>query len=108
MKLILPRLSLQSYLQHLGGVITTKEQIKITKKRSKLLKQILEHQHKAIQFLGQLVSDQNDYSYKPSEVFIDGNDGDIDVVKSSDPGNPFVNKERTPRPETFNIAMPSS
>lgn len=102
------RLSLQSFLRHLGGIITTKEQIEITKKRSKLLKRIVEHQRKATQFLRVDMSEDNDYSYEPEEIFLDGDDGEIDLVKRTEPWNPFVNKDGTPRPETFNISMPSS
>lgn len=88
--------------------MTTKEQIEITKKRSKLLKRILEHQRKAIQIYGNDISQENDHSYEPAEVFLDGDDGEIDLVPRSVPGNPFIKGDGSPRPETFNITMPSS
>ena len=85
-----------------------KEQIEITKKQSKLLKWIVEHQWKATQFLRVDTSEDNDYSYELEEMFLEGDDGEIDLVKGTEPQNPFMNKDGTPRSKTFNISMPSS
>ena len=77
------------------------------KKWSKLLKQIVENQWKATQFLHIDMSEDNNYSYELEEIFLDG-DGEINLVKQAEPWNPFVNKDGTPWPKTFNISMPSS
>lgn len=99
---------MQSYLRHLGRVTTTMEQIDIMKRQNKLLTQITAHQWKAKQFISEAVSEQDDYSYERSEVFLPVDDGDIDLVKCNDASYPFNNMGDGPRPKIFNITMPSS
>jgi len=80
------RTALQSYLRHVGRAPTTTEQIEITKRRSKLLTRIMDHQRKAHQYLRTGTADDDDYTYSPSEVFVVGADGELDLVSNgSDP-----------------------
>ena len=100
---------MQSYLRQVGGVPTTTEQIEITKKRSRLLKRILDHQRKANQFLRPDSSSENICaSYEPAEVFVTGDDGEIDLLPCPVSSNPFNDVGVGSRPETFVIGMPSS
>ena len=88
---------------------TTTEQIEITKKRSRVLKRILDHQRKANQFLRpDSSSENNSSSYEPSNVFVTGDDGEIDLIPCPVTSNPFNDMGTGSRPETSVIAMPSS
>jgi len=101
--------SLQSYVRQVGGVPTTAEQIEITKRRSRLLKRILDHQRKANQFLHTDSTLENiGISYEVSEVFVTGPDGEIDLIPCPVSSNPFIDTGSGSRPETFIIPMPSS
>jgi hypothetical protein len=100
---------LQSYVRQVGGVPTTTEQIQITKKRSRLLKRILDHQRKSNQFLPfDSSSEHNDISYEPSAVFLTGDDGEIDLMPCPISTNPFIDIGSGSRPETVSIPMPSA
>lgn len=100
-------MSLQSYLRHVGTAPTTAEQIEITKRRSRLLNRITEHQRKAHQYLLAGVSEDDDYSFEPSEVYMVGGDGELDLVSNALASNPFLSREAGPRPECFRISLPS-
>jgi hypothetical protein len=87
-----------------------KEQIEISKKRSNLLTKIAEHQRKAHRFLGRDGTEDEDYTYEPFDVFIVGQDGEIDIVKRSAASDPFT-ATGTPgesQPECYRLTMPSS
>jgi hypothetical protein len=99
---------LQSYLRQVGAKPTVKEQIEITKRRSKLLARIMDHQRRAYRLLSTDCLLEANYGYEPTERFEVGNDGEIQLVKKQTGSDPFVNPDQSPRPETYQITMPSS
>ena len=99
------RTALQSYLRHVGRAPTTMEQIEITKRRSKLLTRIMDHQRKAHQYLRTGTANDDDYTYSPSEVFVVGADGELNLV--SNRSDPFTAVQVGPQPECFQITLPS-
>jgi hypothetical protein len=69
----------------------------------------LDHQRKAHHFLRPDSSSQTvSSSYEPSEVFVTGDDGEIDLMPCPVSSNPFNDIGSGSRPETFIIGMPSS
>jgi hypothetical protein len=85
-----------------------KEQIEVSKKRSKLLTKISEHQRKAHRFLSRDGTEEEDYTYEPSDVFIIDEDGEVDIVKRSSASDPFTATPGRSRPECYRITMPST
>jgi hypothetical protein len=104
------RLALQSYVRQVGGAPTVKEQIEITKRRSKLLSRITDHQRRAHRHLRIAWKEDNDYGYEPTELFIVGDDGEIELVRPVPPciADPFHHGTTGPRPEAYRITMPST
>ena len=100
-------MSLQSHLRHVGTAPTTLEQIEITKRRSRLLNRITDHQRRAHQYLQTVLPEDDDYSFEPSEVYMVGLDGELDLVTNALASNPFLSREAGPRPECFRISLPS-
>ena len=83
----------------------TAEQIEITKRRSRLLNRITDHQRKAHQYL--TGADDDDYSFEPSEVYDIGQDGELELVSNRPPDNPFVANKVGHRPVCFRLTLPS-
>jgi hypothetical protein len=95
-------------LRQVGAKPTVKEQIEITKRRSKLLNRIADHQRRANRILSTDCILEANYGYEPSERFEVGNDGEIELLMADSVSDPFVNSDKSPRPETYQLTMPSS
>jgi hypothetical protein len=101
------RLSLQSFLRQVGSSPTIQEQIDITKRRSRLLTRIVDHQRKAHQYLRTRSTNDDDYSYQPASIFVTDQNGEIDLVTNDGSSDPFDINDSGSRPECFRIALPS-
>ena len=95
------RMSLQSYVRHVGTAPMTLEQIEITKQRSRLLNRITDHQRKAHQYVLTGMMEDDDYSFEPSEVYVVGQDGELNLVSEGGASDPFTPNEAGPWPECF-------
>ena len=102
------RLNLQSFVRQVGRSPTVKEQIEITKRRSKLLTRITDHQRRAYRYLGLEGMEQAENEYNPSELFEVATDGEIELVKQKNLSDPFINPGTSTRPECYQVVMPSS
>jgi hypothetical protein len=89
-----------------------KEQIDITKRRSKLLTRITDHERRAHRLLGtDWMADDVDYGYEPLELFDVGLDGEIELVNpcsNLSSLDPYIKADKAPRPEKYQITMPST
>jgi len=65
----------------------------------------MDHQRKAHQYLRTGTANDDDYTYSPSEVFVVGADGELDLVSNG--SDPFTAGQVGPRPECFQITLPS-
>src|SRR5277367_1219581 len=83
---LIHRLALHSYVREVGTKPTVKQQIEMTKQRSKLLTQITDHQRHAKHHLGTDWNEEVEFGYEPSQLLDVGINGDIVLIKSDSPG----------------------
>ena len=72
-----------------------KEQIEITKERSKPLTRITDHQRHAYRYLGLEGTEQVEHKCKPSKLFEVVSDGEIELVKQKNLSDPFINRQKS-------------
>ena len=86
------------------------EKIEISQRRGKLSGRINTHQNLARKFLAITAEEEDDqsFAYEDSDLFIEGPDGQVELIPAIPDSDVFSPGHTTDLPEKFKLAMPSS